>query len=102
MVEDVQRRGGNSLVVYPPVHTSIWDLAIEPMDIEPQFEVYKVPIANKTLCYDFEWRNSFSEQNHWYADGFHFRLDNALEQFTYAVFTGESDSLKILGPTNAP
>lgn len=93
ILQNCQENGIESRVALCPVQESIWELVIEPLQLEPFLEEYRDVLRQYTDVYDMEWKSDFCKDQTLFSDGFH-QWDYTA--FTDAIFMGKGDFLIIL------
>ncbi|MBQ8995589.1 MAG: hypothetical protein IJ091_07220 [Oscillospiraceae bacterium] len=97
VVEYCDANGIEIIFVYPPIHISVYEM-YEDMDVLKEAEKYKSYLRSVAKVYDFEFPNSFTENDDNFYDGFH--LPNTVKPYLVElIFTDlEADCVRRTEP----
>lgn len=76
IIKDMYARDIEVIVVVPPVHSSIWEYVLYPLEITDEIDSYKSVLSEYSLVRDMEEINQFTLDENNYRDGFHLVMYN--------------------------
>ncbi|MEG0273094.1 MAG: hypothetical protein RR639_08285 [Hydrogenoanaerobacterium sp.] len=81
VVSYCKSKGIELLFVIPPMHQTIWDNVITPLNLQDDIQQYKDVVKNIGVVYDMEYADFPQNKSDDFWDGFHFYGDTDLEHF---------------------
>lgn len=82
------------LFISPPLHRSIWDNVIAPLELFDEMNQYKAALSEYALVYDMEYPEGLSERDEDWTDGHHF-AGGTMEQLEKNVLGIDDKYMKI-------
>ena len=100
VIDYCEENGIELIFVYPPMQESVMELVVEAQGLDAQMRKYKEYLAARATVYDMEFRNSFTQNEANFFDGYH--LANPMKQYLVEVlFTDiEADCIRRYLPTD--
>lgn len=88
--------------VTPPLHPTIWENVIDPLELAPAMDYYKETLSMYAPVYDMEYRECLftTQYADAFSDGYHLGSNTTFEKYTQSVFADESPFFRIWADGN--